>query len=212
MQWRMAMERHKNKEGAQEAQDFEAENAGQPRALRALNLISKNMGLSTIYKDTIAQPGQKQPSKEIYYIKPGFVDRAYDRAWREPDYLPVVNRLNQIPATERCAISITRLQGLLYDQTADNIVMRSILLQDRNDKALEQFKRMKLASHDGIDRTKLQEEETAMQKAAYNDNEEAMDVDAYVSQIIENYFDDDPENDTAPDDLTVIGAHYKYTM
>lgn len=56
IQWRLAQESHKNEGYVKLAKKFLEENACQPRAIRALNLIAEKQGLNVVYKDAAAIP------------------------------------------------------------------------------------------------------------------------------------------------------------
>lgn len=63
IQWRLALTRHLAGKDAETLQKFEERNAGQPRALRALNLIQEMNGSKTFYRDAdaITAPAPKHP-------------------------------------------------------------------------------------------------------------------------------------------------------
>lgn len=52
IQWRLAQENHQNKGLVELLRKFEAENEGQPRALRSLNLHAAHKNLPVVYKDS----------------------------------------------------------------------------------------------------------------------------------------------------------------
>ncbi len=56
IQWRRALESHKNEGFVKIARKFLEENACQPRAIRALNLIAEKQGLNMVYKDAVEKP------------------------------------------------------------------------------------------------------------------------------------------------------------
>ncbi|PZO88698.1 MAG: hypothetical protein DI626_01145 [Micavibrio aeruginosavorus] len=57
IQWRRALESHKNEGFVKIARKFLEENACQPRAIRALNLIAESKGLNVVYKEAVEKPG-----------------------------------------------------------------------------------------------------------------------------------------------------------
>lgn len=158
MQWRTALECHKNAEGAAIAQEFEQENAGQPRALRSLNLIMKNKGLSTVYKDAV--PEEIKEEKAVAYIRPSFLERIYNGL--EPYQIPLAG---------------------FNDSVVDRITLPSHEHQDVIDNCIEVFKDMAVKSNDIAYRV---EDALAakFKKPEYDDNEDAMDADEYVDQAI----------------------------
>ncbi len=56
MQWRAALTKHMAQKDVQTLQAFEEQNAGQPRALRALNLIEGLNGSNVVHKLTEEKP------------------------------------------------------------------------------------------------------------------------------------------------------------
>ncbi len=202
IQWRLAMEHHKNADGVKAARDFELENAGQPRALRSLNLISKSMGFSTIYKDTVVPP--KEKTADIY-IKPGFLERVLERA--AAPMLPVYDYLNTTRPDERISFSFTRLTDILHDFSQDNIMLRSIIVRDRMEEAIENLRTMPVASNDKAMMTTA--EEAVNIRPAYNDNEEALSADEFVSNAVTDFFDEDPTNDPVHEEMAALAARHK---
>jgi pentatricopeptide repeat protein len=177
LQWRMALERHKNAVGAAIAREFEQENAGQPRALRALNLHMKNMGLNTIYKDTVPDEALEGVSnKAEVYIKPGFLERV----------LEGVDENHAASTAAEAEAEYSDLSNILNDFTQDNIILRSVALQERFDEAVEYFKEMPVKSNDMAYRV---EDVSALKTAVpeYDDNEDAMDADEFVETSLQKF-------------------------
>ena len=56
IQWRTALEDHRNVDGAKLARLFNQENDGQPQAIRALNLLTERNGLPVVYKAERPKP------------------------------------------------------------------------------------------------------------------------------------------------------------
>jgi hypothetical protein len=65
IQWLRAKERHLNKAGAKLAEIFNFENAGQPQAVRALNLMAEKEGLGVRYNDNGGHTISQQPDKMV---------------------------------------------------------------------------------------------------------------------------------------------------
>lgn len=199
IQWRLAQERHLNSAGAKIAKLFEEENAGQPQALRALTLLSQSMGLSTIYKDTATLP---KPEMADIYIKPGFLERVLERV-ADPA-LPVSGHLNQTAPKDRIASPYARLMDVVNDYSKDNIFLRSIILEERMDEAVELLRTMPVASNDKA--VRLSAQEAVKVRPDYNDSEDAQDLESYVAQSVAEYTDDDPDNDPVNDEIVALAA------
>lgn len=63
MQWRLAQVRHEAEKDKEALSKFEEQNTGQPRALRALNLIEAQNGKNVVHKLTVDvdKPEEKNP-------------------------------------------------------------------------------------------------------------------------------------------------------
>lgn len=210
IQWRTAMERHKNAEWAAIARDFEEENAGQPRALRALNLISKSMGLSVVYKDTIAPAQEGDEAKQAdVYIKPGFLERFLEGIDDTPSRPVIVDHVLKNDPADRISLYTSRLSDILNDFSKDNIIVRSIALQERHNNAIETFKTMPVKSNDTAYRVPVDDIASALKKPDYDDAEDAMDVMEYTSNLAAKYFGEDPDTDPQQkDEIDALAARH----
>lgn len=207
IQWRTAAERHKNAEGAAAARAFEEENAGQPRALRALNLIVKNMGMSTVYKDTVATPEQDNAPAANVYIKHGFLERILEGRDDSPKSMDVIEQaVSNVMPSERISTGYTRLNDLLRDFSKDNIILRKIAVRERIEDAIQMFKEMPVKSNDVAYRASFDEAAHIIKPKDYDDNEDAMDADEYTMRTTALYFDEDPDNDPIHDEVIALAA------
>lgn len=78
IQWRAALTRHLAQKDVETLAKFEEKNAGQPRAIRALNMIEEINGSNTYYKDSVTVDAEQKkpvPVRELFQM---LVDQPMD--------------------------------------------------------------------------------------------------------------------------------------